>query len=288
MRTTGKNLAELKSGGFIPQKQKNRFSLRLKIIGGSISVEQLHALLRITDEFGAGHIHLTSRQSVEIPFVKLRDVAKIQEAMKKNGLEPGCIGPGIRTITACQGNTVCACGLINSGDIARAIDSQFGALRLPHKFKIGVTGCPNNCLKVEANDLGVKGAIVPDWTPDACVYCGLCAKICPVKAITVQDNSLTYDKNNCIHCGKCVKRCPKSSWSETVGYLFFFGGTFGNNLRFGQPFLPVITKKKSLLRVIDCTLAFFAKHGKSGERFAFTLERIGWNAFVDHLRSLKL
>ncbi|MFR0781422.1 MAG: hypothetical protein ACLSHP_00200 [Coprococcus sp.] len=29
---------------------------------------------------------------------------------------------------------------------------------LPHKFKFGVTGCQNNCLKAEENDVGIKGA----------------------------------------------------------------------------------------------------------------------------------
>ena len=33
--------------------------------------------------------------------------------------------------------------------------------RLPHKFKIAVGGCPNNCVKPDLNDLGIIGQRVP-------------------------------------------------------------------------------------------------------------------------------
>ena len=40
---------------------------------------------------------------------------------------------------------------------------------LPHKFKFGVTGCQNNCLKAEENDVGIKGAIRVNWN-SGCMY----------------------------------------------------------------------------------------------------------------------
>ena len=33
---------------------------------------------------------------------------------------------------------------------------------LPHKFKIAVGGCPNNCVKPDLNDLGIVGQRVPN------------------------------------------------------------------------------------------------------------------------------
>ena len=32
---------------------------------------------------------------------------------------------------------------------------------LPAKFKIGVGGCPNNCVKPTLNDIGIVGAVLP-------------------------------------------------------------------------------------------------------------------------------
>ena len=200
-----KDLAEIKKSGFIPQRQKDKFSLRLKVTGGALSTEDLQGIIALADDFGKGRVHLTSRQGVEIPFIKLKDIDKVLESLKRLSIEPGCIGPGVRTICACQGASACARGWVDSGRIARDIDKKFSQLSLPHKFKIGVTGCANNCLKAEGNDLGIKGAVTPSWQPEKCIYCKLCAKACPGKAITVQEDSLAYNRESCISCGRCIK-----------------------------------------------------------------------------------
>ncbi|MBQ4544248.1 MAG: 4Fe-4S binding protein [Oscillospiraceae bacterium] len=50
---------------------------------------------------------------------------------------------------------------------------------------------------------------------DSCVYCTLCAKKCPVEAITVDRENKTWavDEEKCIKCGVCVEKCPKKSLS---------------------------------------------------------------------------
>lgn len=60
----------LKKGGFMRQKQKNCFSLRLKVVGGHLDAEQLKTIAEVAEEYGGGYVHLTSRQGVEIPFYK--------------------------------------------------------------------------------------------------------------------------------------------------------------------------------------------------------------------------
>ncbi len=66
----------------------------------------------------------------------------------------------VRTVTACQGNTICPSGNIDSYDIAVKLDERYFGRELPHKFKFGVTGCQNNCLKAEENDVGIKGVLL--------------------------------------------------------------------------------------------------------------------------------
>ena len=61
--------ATLKKGGFMRQKQKNNFSLRLRVVGGNLTAKQLSSIAEVSDKFGDGYVHLTSRQSVEIPFI---------------------------------------------------------------------------------------------------------------------------------------------------------------------------------------------------------------------------
>ena len=68
--------ATLKKGGFMRQKQKNNFSLRLRTVGGYMSAEQLAKVAEVAEKYGEGYVHLTSRQGVEIPFIKLDRLKK--------------------------------------------------------------------------------------------------------------------------------------------------------------------------------------------------------------------
>ncbi|MCX7746485.1 MAG: 4Fe-4S binding protein [Clostridia bacterium] len=273
------DLKELKKGGFMKQVQKDRFSLRLRIVGGQLEAEKLKKVYDIATKYGEGYIHMTSRQSLEIPHIKLEDVETVKKELAEAGLQPGACGPRVRTITACQGCTICPSGLIDTSDIAKEFDQKYYARELPHKFKLGITGCRNNCLKAEENDLGVKGGMQPEWVESECIYCGLCEAVCPTKAIKVQkkEKSLTFDESACIYCGKCVKSCPTAAWKGKSGFILYFGGLFGNRISIGKQLLPILFTKEELHKVVEATLAFFKEHGKPSERFGNTLDRVGWD-----------
>ncbi|NLI91500.1 MAG: 4Fe-4S binding protein [Peptococcaceae bacterium] len=280
---------ELKKGGFMRQVQKDRFSLRLRIVGGQIRAEQLQKVTEIAEKYGQGYIHMTSRQGIEIPFVKLQDIDAVKKELSEVGLQPGACGPRVRTITACQGENICPSGLIDTTSLAKELDNRYFARELPHKFKIGVTGCCNNCLKAEENDLGIKGGLKPAWQADVCNYCGLCQAVCPVKAIEiVSGDTVSLNETQCNYCGKCVKACPVEAWKGEKGFILSFGGLFGNRIAVGKQILPIVSSKESLYKVIDLTLAFFQKYGKQSERFRNTLDRVGWELFEKELEVLNI
>ena len=179
--------ATLKKGGFMRQKQKNNFSLRLRVVGGNLTAKQLATIAEVSDKYGEGYVHLTSRQSVEIPFIKLDDIDEVKAALAKGDAEPGVCGPRVRTITACQGAAVCPSGCIDTYALAKELDERYFARELPHKFKFGITGCQNNCLKAEENDVGIKGGIKVEWREADCISCGVCVKACRQGALTMED-----------------------------------------------------------------------------------------------------
>lgn len=272
------NIKELKSGGLMKQKEKELFSLRLRIVGGFVKSEQLIKLSEIARIYGKGYIHLTTRQGIEIPYVNFKDFEKVKEELKLVELEMGACGQRVRTVTACQGKE-CSHGLIDCLSLAKDIDKEyFGIGGHPHKFKIGITGCPNACIKPYENDLGIMGRLKKSFVKKNCNYCGLCAQVCPVGAIEVdKDNEkLIFHEDKCIGCGDCVYSCPTDAWQKRQeGYSIFIGGKMGKFPKLGIKVFDFIDTKEKVFEIIKKTLAFYKKFGKKGERFRETLDRVG-------------
>ncbi|MDR3255824.1 MAG: 4Fe-4S binding protein [Synergistaceae bacterium] len=272
--------AALKKGGFMRQRQKDNFSLRLKVVGGNLTAEQLITIANISKKYGDGHVHLTSRQGVEIPFIKLADIDAVKSELLDGGVFVGVCGPKVRTVTACQGGEICPSGCIDTHPLALLISERYFGKELPHKFKFGVTGCMNNCLKAEENDVGVKGCFVVNWESELCSMCGVCLKVCRPGAIKIKEDRLELDGAKCDNCGRCVKSCPADAWKGESGYMLSFGGTFGNMISKGNSVLPIIKDRDTLFRVADAAVDYFSKYAKPGERFRVTIDREGWDGFT--------
>jgi dissimilatory sulfite reductase (desulfoviridin) alpha/beta subunit len=275
--------ATLKKGGFMRQKQKDNFSLRLQVVGGYLDAKNLQTIAAVAEKYGDGHVHLTSRQGVEIPFIKLQDIDAVKAELAEGGLAPGVCGPRVRTVTACQGSEICPSGNIDTYKIAQQLNERYFGRELPHKFKFGVTGCQNNCLKAEENDVGIKGATKVEWKESDCIQCGVCEKACREDAISIVDGKITVDYEKCNFCGRCVKACPTEAWNTEPAYLVSFGGTFGNTISKGDDSLPPVTSEEQLFRVTDAAIQFFADNANPSERFKFTMDRVGKEKFWEKI-----
>lgn len=282
------NYKELKKGGFMRQKQQNYFSMRLKCVGGHFTAEQLGTVQKVAEKFGKGYIHLTSRQGIEIPFIHLDNVEEVKKTLSEGGVSVGVCGPRVRTITACQGNAICPSGLIDTQKLANEFEKKFGGRELPHKFKFGFTGCKNNCLKAEENDMGVKGGVKPSWHEENCIFCGVCQAVCPEKIITVDKDKkiVTLDEEKCVYCGRCIKSCPVDAWQGKNGFVISFGGLYGNRIAIGKNFLPIVFDEEKLFAIVDVALKFFEENAKSGERFRNMLDRVGWEKFIAEVEAV--
>ena len=271
--------ASLKKGGFMRQKQKGYFSLRLQVVGGNLTAENIRTVSEVAEKYGKGYVHMTSRQGIEIPFIRFDDIEEVKAELAKGGVKPGVCGPRVRTVTACQGSEVCPSGCIDTYALAKELDEHYFGRELPHKFKFGVTGCQNNCLKAEENDLGIKGGMVVTCNQDACIRCGVCVKACREGAISLTDDGIVLDAAKCNNCGRCVKACPTDAWEGESGYIVSFGGLFGNKIYKGENLLPIIKDKETLFRVSDAAIKFFEENANPGERFRLTLQRVGEEEF---------
>ena len=49
---------------------------------------------------------------------------------------------------------------------------------------------------------------MPRVNREECVGCGMCVKVCPVGAISMQDGVAVIDDDVCVRCGRCLQACP--------------------------------------------------------------------------------
>jgi dissimilatory sulfite reductase (desulfoviridin) alpha/beta subunit len=149
--------AALKSKGFFQQVQNDRFSLRLCSSGGTLETAFLKKVIEIADKYGGGKAHCTTRQQIEIPDIPAENVEAVQKLLAEARIGTFTGGPRVRTVVACIGGAVCKFGQIETFALAKEIHKKHFGRELPAKLKIALTGCKNNCAKVEANDIGVRG-----------------------------------------------------------------------------------------------------------------------------------
>ena len=76
----------LKKGGFMRQKQKGYFSLRLQVVGGNLTAENIRTVSEVADKYGKGYVHMTSRQGIEIPFIRFGDIEEVKEKLAEGGI----------------------------------------------------------------------------------------------------------------------------------------------------------------------------------------------------------
>lgn len=150
------NNLEFKLRGFIRQKDKEHFVVRVKTQVGHVSSEQMAVLSDITRKYGRSYLTFTNRLNIDIPWVAEDNLDAVKQAVEEVGLVVGGTGPTVRPIVACKG-TICDKGLVDTQGLGKALDERFFGKKLPAKFKIGITGCSNDCAKAELNDLGFVG-----------------------------------------------------------------------------------------------------------------------------------
>ena len=162
---TQDEIKRLKGLGALRDKRfEDVFNVRVPMGNGKITTAQQRMIADAADKFGSGEVALTTRLTFEIQGVKYENIEPLRDFLKEHGLDSGGTGPKVRPVVCCKGTT-CTFGLIDTYGLAEKIHERFYVGKhdvvLPHKFKIGIGGCPNNCVKPNLNDVGIRGAVVP-------------------------------------------------------------------------------------------------------------------------------
>jgi len=137
MSSTG---SEYRLDGIYKQRQEDFYLQRVKLPAGVISASQARTVATISSRFGRGAIHLTTRGSMEIHWLKEGDLPLIKRDLAKAGLTArGACGGAVRGITC---GSQAAQEFPELESVARRLHRHFtGNPRfesLPKKFKIGI------------------------------------------------------------------------------------------------------------------------------------------------------
>ncbi len=170
----------LKWVGIYPQRQGgDAFMMRIKVPGGTLTPPQARVIGRVASEFADGPISnphfgnnfldLTTRQDVQMHWIKMGDVPEIWRRLEEVGVTTvQACGDSARNVLCCPVSGVGHEEAIDAYPVARAISNYFTGNReyanLPRKFKMSVTGCLEDCAQAEINDIGMLPARLGDGT----------------------------------------------------------------------------------------------------------------------------
>ncbi len=275
-------IKRVKALGFLNNKGTDLFNGRVITVNGKITAAQAKVIAEAAEKFGNGDVEFTTRLTVEVRGIHFNDIEAFREYIAQAGLQTGGTGSVVRPVVSCKGTT-CQYGLYDTFALSEKIHERFylgyRTVKLPHKFKIATGGCPNNCVKPDLNDLGIVGQLVPNFDEDMCNGCKKCKieKTCPMKAAKVEDGVLEIDKDICNNCGRCVGNCPFDAIEDgTPGYKIYIGGRWGKKVAQGQALSKIFTSEEEVLDVVEKAILLFREQGNTGERFADTVARIGF------------
>ena len=133
---------------------------RIKVPGGFLTADQMDALADITDRYGRGISHVTTRQDVQIHWVPVEGIVDLYERLLAVDITTrGACADSVRNVTGCPYAGTTAEEAFDVAPYVQAVHDYFLFnplnLTLPRKFKIAVEGCALDCAQAPVNDIGL-------------------------------------------------------------------------------------------------------------------------------------
>ncbi|WP_232687011.1 nitrite/sulfite reductase [Halobacterium zhouii] len=155
------------------QGQESYFMMRIGTPNGVLEPGQLRTIAEVADEyargpvenpeFGEAYCDWTTRQSVQLHWIRLEDVPDIFEKLESNGLstQQAC-GDSWRNIVGCPVAGKDTHEHVDAWPVVEELNETFKGSddhsNLPRKWKVSVTGCEQGCGQGDINDLAFEPA----------------------------------------------------------------------------------------------------------------------------------
>jgi sulfite reductase beta subunit-like hemoprotein len=140
------------------------FMMRIKVPSGILTPAQLRTIGELSQEFGRGDAEITTRQTIQLHWIRLDDLPAIFAKLETSGLSTlgGC-GDAVRNLTGCPVAGIDPSELFDATDLIQETAVFFRSdrtyLDLPRKHKITISTCAHQCNAPEINCIALMGTI---------------------------------------------------------------------------------------------------------------------------------
>jgi len=150
--------------GVYRQKPKDSgfFMLRTKVPGGQLNAAQARVISELTDKFAHGFSDITTRQTIQMHWLRIEDIPEIFAALESVGVTTsGACGDDTRNVVSCPVTGIDPGEIIDSTaemhEVSLRMTNNPDFSNLPRKYKISVSGCCIRCAQPDINCTGVFG-----------------------------------------------------------------------------------------------------------------------------------
>ena len=163
--------------GLYGQLQPNVHMLRIKVPGGILPFDWATTVAEANRKFAGAKIHVSTRQDLQIYFVKPDDAPDLLQFLYERGLtsREAC-GNTLRNMTSCQWAGFCEREHVDAGKVADQLALSWIrhplTQHMPRKFKITVSGCETDCASSSIHDLGLVATRDAQGNPGFKAYAG--------------------------------------------------------------------------------------------------------------------
>ena len=131
------------------------FSVVPRMRGGVTTPGELRRIADVADKYRVPMVKVTGSQRIDLLGIKKADLPKVWADL---GMASGqSYTKGVRMVKTCVGSEFCRFGVQDSTRAGIELERRLENLFTPHKFKMGVVGCPRNCAEATVKDLGLVG-----------------------------------------------------------------------------------------------------------------------------------
>ena len=211
--------------GAILQRDKTSYAIVPHIVNGVVTPEQLRKIAELADKYELSAIKLTSADRIAMIGFK---EGNIIQAWDDLGMDPAhATGLCVRSVKVCPGTTFCRLGKQDSLGLGAKLDKRYYGYKLPNKFKIGISGCVNQCAENCIKDLAFVGK-TKGWT----VHVGGCggsrailaqeliAGLTDEESLLIADKVISYFKENgkkSNRLGRLISKVGFNQFKKDIG-----------------------------------------------------------------------